>query len=478
MKESYHGLLEANAFGPGYSRNTFRLLARKHIVVQENALLKLTPHLSAMNLPEHSPQQLNLVPDSSQATSTMVYDLLCIGFGPAQLATAIANHESRKPANVLFVERKPKFSWHSPQLARTRMENPFIYDLATTRNPRSAFSYTNYLFVRDRLVEFTNSDRLNPLRLEFEDYLSWCADQFKDNVRYGCEVVGVAPEDVESPVRRWNVAIRHENGQTQVVQARSIAGPSPSERHDQKLLSLTNVDFLAGQRIISVGDYKSKRNDLRGNHEPRLNIAVVGSGEQTIEILDDLLTCPRLGNITVVTENEALAPLRLLDGEQEPPQPRLCSIWAKPSCEQKSTIPGASELVQSIYGRAYEKHVASKGEYTLRVIMGRVAPGAVSNANVIIAEQAQRNAFSNNGLFHGLDSLVLGCRQKGDSLEEVQFKRGAVAESCKVWMLSAHSEGGRSLAKDIAVRAGEVVDALATVEEGRERDSMMIAARM
>ncbi|KAF2449192.1 hypothetical protein P171DRAFT_427443 [Karstenula rhodostoma CBS 690.94] len=409
----------------------------------------------------------------------MVYDLLCIGFGPAQLATAIANHESRKPANVLFVERKPTFSWHSPQLTRTRMESPFIYDLATTRNPRSAFSYTNYLFVRDRLVEFTNSDRLNPLRLEFEDYLSWAAGHFKDNVRYGSEVVGVAPEKCDGPVRRWNVAIRDAKGQTQVVQARSIVGPSPSGKHDQKPLSLTSVDFLAGQRIISVDDYKSRRNDLRGNNEPRLNIAVVGSGEQTIEILDDLLTCPRLGNITVVTENESLAPLRILDGEQEPPQPRLCSIWAKPSCEQKSPITGSSELVQDIYARAYEKQVASKGEYTLRVVVGsRDAGGACSSANVIIAEQAQRSAFANNGLFHGLDALVLGCRQKGDSLEEVQFKRGAVAESCKVWMLSAHSEGGRSLAKDIAVRAGEVVKALATTEEGRERDGVTIAARM
>jgi L-ornithine N5-oxygenase len=358
------------------------------------------------------------------------------------------------------------------------MENPFIYDLATTRNPRSAFSYTNYLFVRERLVEFTNSDRLNPLRLEFEDYLNWAAGHFESSVRYGSEVVGVAPEKSEGPVRRWNVAIRDANGQTQVVHARSIVGPYPSGKHDHKPLSLTSVDFLAGQRIISVGDYKSRRNDLRGHTDSRLSIALVGSGEQTMEVLDDLLTCPRLGNITVVTENESLAPLRILEGEQEPPQPRLCSIWTKPSCEQKSTVPGSSERVQDIYARAYEKQVASKGECTLRVVMGsRDAAGACSNANVIIAEQPERRAFANNALFHGLDALVLGCRQKGDSLEEVQFKRGAVAESCKVWMVSAHSEGGRSLAKDIAARAGEVVSALATTEEGR-REGLMVAARM
>ncbi|KAL5453291.1 hypothetical protein PMIN06_005551 [Paraphaeosphaeria minitans] len=432
-----------------------------------------------MTSTEQYSRQFNPISSPPQATSNMVYDLLCIGFGPAQLATAIANHESRKPANALFVERKPTFSWYSTQLARTRMESPFIYDLATTRNPRSAFSYTNYLFVRHRLVEFTNSDRLNPLRLEFEDYLSWAAGHFKDSVRYGNEVVGVAPEKGDGPVRRWNVAIRDANGQTQVVQTKNIVGPSPCRNHDQKPLSLAKVDFLAGQRIISVEDYKSRRNELRGKNEPRLNIAVVGSGEQTIEILDDLLTCPRLGNITVVTENESLAPLRILEGEQEPPQPRLCSIWAKPPCEPKSTVAGSSEILQDIYARAYEKQVASKGEYTMRVVVGsRDGGAACTKASVVIAEQPQRSAFANNGLFHGLDALVLGCRQKGDSLEEVQFKRGAVAESCKVWMLSAHSEGGRSLAKDIAVRAGEVVNALATTEEGGERESVIIAARM
>lgn len=358
------------------------------------------------------------------------------------------------------------------------MENPFIYDLATTRNPRSAFTYTSYLLARKRLVEFANSDRLNPLRLEFEDYLKWCAEQFKDCVRYGSEVIGVTPDKSEGTITRWNVAVRDIKGHTQIVQARSIIAPSPSSKHNQRPLQLTGIDFLAGQRIISMDDYKSRRNDLRGHNEPRLNIGVVGSSEQAVEILDDLLACPRLGNITVVTENEALAPLRILGEGKEPPHPRLCSIWAKPSCEQKSTIPESSELVQSIYARAYEKQVASKGEYTLRIVMGRDSVNACSCANIIIAEQTRPQDFSITSIFHGVDALVLGCRQKGDSLEEVQFKRGTVADGCRMWMVSSHSEGGSSLAKDIAVRAGEIVSALAAEDEGRERDGMMVAARM
>jgi L-ornithine N5-oxygenase len=39
----------------------------------------------------------------------------------------------------------------------------------------------------------------------------------------------------------------------------------------------------------------------------------------------------------------------------------------------------------------------------------------------------------------------------------VQFKRGAVVDGCRLWLVSSKSEGGRALAKDIALMAGEIV---------------------
>lgn len=356
------------------------------------------------------------------------------------------------------------------------MENAFIYDLATTRNPRSGFSYTNYLLAQNRLIEFANSDRMNPLREEFEDYLRWCADQFKEEVQYGCEVVGVVTERDSTAVQGWSVAFRDTQGKTQMLRTKNILAPSsrPKEETSQPL---TSVNFQAGQRIVSFEDYLSQRNNLREAREPRIDIAVVGSGQQAIEIVDDLLTCPRLGNVTVVTENEALSPLRILGDEAAPPPPRLCSIWAKPSSSAQSGISASSELIQNIYLRAYEKQLASKGQYALRVVIGKDTAGPTSKANIIIAEKANTH-MSASGLFHGLDALVLGCQQKGESLEEVQFKRGAVTNGCSMWLLSAHSEGGRSLAKDVAVRAGEVVRGLAEARETGREGSVVINARM
>ncbi|KAF2749755.1 hypothetical protein M011DRAFT_465422, partial [Sporormia fimetaria CBS 119925] len=425
---------------------------------------------------EHTASESTTSP-SSPTGNTKMYDLVCIGFGPAQIATAIANHESRNPSSILFLERKPAFSWYSSShLPRTRMENAFVYDLATTRNPRSKFSYTNYLLTQNRLVAFANSDRLNPLREEFEHYLRWCADQFKDQVRYQTEVVAVIPEKGTNSVQAWNVAVKEAAGKSYMVRAKNIVAPAPPARSSSKSRPLTDVNFQAGQRIIHMDDYASRRNEFRDFREQRLNIAVVGSGRHTLEILDDLLACHRLGNITVVTENEALAPLRRLAEEETPPQPRLCSLWAKPSSNAETSVLDSSEIIQRIYGRAYEKQL--KGECALRIVLGSDAGRYTNDAGVIITENVSAQLASNN-VFSGLDALVLGCRQKGASLEEIQFKRGAVFEGCHMWLLSAKSDGGRSLAKDIAVRAGEVVSSIAKgAGTASERDAMVVNARI
>jgi L-ornithine N5-oxygenase len=415
--------------------------------------------------------------DSFTATDAAMYDLVCVGFGPAQLATAIANRESKKPAKVLFLERKAAFSWYpDAHTSRTRMETPFMYDLATVRNPRSAFTYVNYLLARKRLIEFANSDRLNPLRAEFEDYLRWCAEQFGDHVRYGNEVLKIVPEVEADVVVAWKIVVRDREGKLSAVRAISVLAPSPSsDRASKSPQALTSTDFLSGQRIISMDDYLTRRNDLRDVHEPRLNVAVVGSGPQATEILDDLLTCPRLGTITVVTEDVSLKPLQVLY-EQKCPQPRLCSIWANSTDGKRQSVSEASEIVKTIYMRAYEKQVTSRGKYSLRVVIGKDAAGPCSKSNVIVRDTTI-SPLSSSELLQSLDTLVLGCRSRGDSLEEVQFKRGVTAEDCQVFLMSAHTEGGRSLAKDIAVMAGQVVNALSSKGEGRQ-DATMVQARI
>jgi L-ornithine N5-oxygenase len=126
-----------------------------------------------------------------------VHDLVGIGFGPSNLALAIAaaEHGSRGGRlSTRFVEKQPKFGWHRGMLIEdATMQVSFLKDLATLRNPTSRFGFLSYLHDRGRLVDFINYGTSFPTRLEFHDYLEWAAAGFADRVDYGTTIVGVEP---------------------------------------------------------------------------------------------------------------------------------------------------------------------------------------------------------------------------------------------------------------------------------------------
>jgi L-ornithine N5-oxygenase len=127
-----------------------------------------------------------------------VYDILGVGFGPANLALAICleeeAEEGRRDLKRLFLEIKPRSVWHPGMLLEDSLiQISVLKDLATIRNPRSRFTFLNYLKTRGRLFEFLNLRDLFPTRIEFNDYLGWVAAELRESVRYGKQVVAVEP---------------------------------------------------------------------------------------------------------------------------------------------------------------------------------------------------------------------------------------------------------------------------------------------
>ncbi|MGB3769586.1 MAG: SidA/IucD/PvdA family monooxygenase [Rhodococcus sp. (in: high G+C Gram-positive bacteria)] len=125
-------------------------------------------------------------------------DLVGVGFGPANLALAVAIEEHNascaedERVRAVFIERQDAFGWHPGMLLDgATMQIAFPKDLATFRNPRSAYTFVNYLFERGRLVDFVNHQTFFPTRLEFHDYLSWAAERVSAEVRYDTSVTGI-----------------------------------------------------------------------------------------------------------------------------------------------------------------------------------------------------------------------------------------------------------------------------------------------
>ena len=161
-----------------------------------------------------------------------VHDLIGIGFGPSNVAMAIAlgEHNARvgrqEAVTAHFFEQQPRFGWHRGMLIDdATMQVSFLKDLVTLRNPASEFSFLCYLQSKGRLIDFINHKNLFPLRVEFHDYFEWAAAKVDDMVSYGHEVVGVAPVIRDGVVEYLDVTVRSGEG------PRGPPGPQPRHRH-------------------------------------------------------------------------------------------------------------------------------------------------------------------------------------------------------------------------------------------------------
>jgi L-ornithine N5-oxygenase len=213
------------------------------------------------------------------------YDVVGIGFGPANLALAIAVAEYNRlpdtpPLRALFLERQRRFGWHRGMLIDdATMQVSFLKDLVTLRNPTSDFSFLSYLHSADRLVDFINQKSLFPLRVEFHDYLEWAAARFTDEVRYGHEVVEVAPVSEGGAVDLFDVTARRADGTTATVRARNLVFGMGLTPHLPPGATLS-------ERVWHNRDLLDRVELLRdaGTYPPPARFAVVGAGQSAAEV--------------------------------------------------------------------------------------------------------------------------------------------------------------------------------------------------
>ncbi|CAM5646108.1 lysine/ornithine N-monooxygenase [Streptomyces tanashiensis] len=216
----------------------------------------------------------------------LIHDLIGIGFGPSNVAMAIAlsEHNARvgrhEAVTAHFFERQPGFGWHRGMLIDdATMQVSFMKDLVTLRNPTSEYSFLCYLQSRGRLIDFVNHKNLFPLRVEFHDYFEWAAAKVDDMVSYGHQVVAVEPVVRDGVVEYLDVTAR--SGDEVVVhRARNVVigtglrpvMPEGIERtdhvwHNSDLLA--KVDGLEGAeptRFVVVGAGQSAAENVAYLH--------------------------------------------------------------------------------------------------------------------------------------------------------------------------------------------------------------------
>ncbi|MHA6757724.1 lysine N(6)-hydroxylase/L-ornithine N(5)-oxygenase family protein [Streptacidiphilus sp. PAMC 29251] len=220
-----------------------------------------------------------------------IYDILGIGFGPSNLALAIAIDEYNENApaegeiRAGFLERQQGFGWHRGMLIDdATMQVSFLKDLVTMRNPTSDYSFLCYLREQGRLVDFLNAKTLFPLRIEFHDYFAWAAARVRHLVEYGSEVLAVEPVTGEDGEIRWFDVLSRDPAapdRTLVRRTRNICVAVGLEPH-------LPPDAVRSDRVWHTSELLPRVAELAVSSEPVRRAFVLGAGQSAAEAVDYL----------------------------------------------------------------------------------------------------------------------------------------------------------------------------------------------
>jgi len=190
-----------------------------------------------------------------------------------------------QPPKVAFLEKQSQFAWHAGMLLPgAKMQITFMKDMATMRNPRSEFTFINYLHQKDRLVEFANLNTFLPARVEYEDYMRWCASWFEEVVSYSQEVVKVNPQ-------------KSANGEIstfEVVSRNMLTGQIETRRTKHVVIAAGGRPNIAAPfpqdhpKVVHSSKFSYISKQILKDHQAPYRVAVVGNGQSAAEIFDFL----------------------------------------------------------------------------------------------------------------------------------------------------------------------------------------------
>ncbi|MFD0814481.1 lysine N(6)-hydroxylase/L-ornithine N(5)-oxygenase family protein [Amycolatopsis umgeniensis] len=215
-------------------------------------------------------------------------ELLAIGAGPSNLALAVALEELAPglARDSVLIERDEEVSWQRGMLLPEALSQvSFLKDLVTLRNPRSRFSFLNYLHDTNRLNEFVNMGSFVPYRVELADYLKWTAEALSlVDLQRGRECLDITPVWTDGTLTGWETRVA--DGET--IRSRYLVVGAGRDARIPDRLRTVNQD-----RVIHSTQYLPRIAKLRKDLPYR--VAVIGAGQSAAELFsavqNDLPEC-------------------------------------------------------------------------------------------------------------------------------------------------------------------------------------------
>lgn len=166
------------------------------------------------------------------------------------------------------------------------MHTNFLNDLVTLQNPRSAFTFVNFLHQKKLLVDFTNLGAMEASRGLFEDYLAWCAGPFQNDVRYGLEILSIEPvHSAGKKIAEWNVFTKDKtSGERRIATASRVVICLDKEPEIPAFLS--GPEFQ--QKVIEAAHSTGTLEELMLPTRKNVAIAIIGQSQEAAELFDFL----------------------------------------------------------------------------------------------------------------------------------------------------------------------------------------------
>ncbi|MFF3565268.1 lysine N(6)-hydroxylase/L-ornithine N(5)-oxygenase family protein [Streptomyces sp. NPDC002574] len=429
----------------------------------------------------------------------IIHDVLGIGFGPSNLALAIAieEHNAQRPASERieagFLERQPRFGWHRGMLIDdATMQVSFLKDLVTMRNPTSDFSFLCYLREQGRLVDFLNQKTLFPLRVEFHEYFEWAAARLAHLVDYSSEVLSITPvRGDDGEIDHLDVVCQdpRDPGRTVTHRARNISVAVGLEPHLPPGTELSERIWHNSQLLPRVAE-------LAASGEPVRRAVVLGAGQSAAEAVDylhrtfpDAEVCAVFAKYGYTPADDSPFANRIFDPEAvdvyyDAPSEVKQSLFDYHRSTNYSVVD--MDLIEALYATSYREKV--QGRERLRFLnVSRIRAVDVLDDRLGISVEflptGERSTLPADILVHATGyrskdiSVLLGesakicLRDDGDAVRVGRDHRVEVAPEVTAGIYlqggTEHTHGlASTLLSTTAVRAGEILDSLVARRRG------------
>lgn len=235
------------------------------------------------------------------------YDIICVGFSIEGLALAVSLADRKIQRKILFIDRNDEFradfGFHN---AEDYAGSIFLRDLVTLQNPRSEFTFINYLHENQLLVGFTNVSQMKTSRVLLESYLKWAAEKIQALgwVSYRNEAVTIVPirSRFAKSFDSWQLRVRdNRNGHITTLQTQRLVMTARAPKSIPSTLQGAHLR----DHVLPMHEFEQYQKTIMQTQRP-LNIAVLGASQQAVECFQEIVSGHEKNRVCMVFPGSAL----------------------------------------------------------------------------------------------------------------------------------------------------------------------------